>query len=194
MPESFARHGMTAWKRFWLDLGRSTGPRPRAARTRLSACCRRSWLSCPFTSGCPPYRRGLASYAPSAVAGTPRESFTVAPVVARLREGTNLVAASSSLHECATGSRNLIGISAGRGLEIHQNAYWCGLLAQRWYCGTSLLTRTRGVRLYSNAYWQIRDLKPDEGSGGFRTPIPIESVHRFRSFRTPRPEAHVALS
>ena len=24
-----------------------------------------------------------------------------------------------------------------------------------------------------------------DGAGGFRTPIPVESVHRFRSFRTP---------
>jgi len=32
-----------------------------------------------------------------------------------------------------------------------------------------------------------------EGAGGFRTPIPIDSVHPFRSFRTPRGGGRVAL-
>ena len=32
-----------------------------------------------------------------------------------------------------------------------------------------------------------------EDSGGFRTPIPIDSVHRFRSFRTPLGRGRVAL-
>lgn len=31
-------------------------------------------------------------------------------------------------------------------------------------------------------------------SGGFRTPVPIESVHPFRSFRTPREVVTLALA
>jgi len=72
----------------------------------------------------------------------------------------------------ATGEQesNLIGVSAGRGLEIHQNAYLV------WIAGAEVGLRniftdpdTWGG-LYSNAYWQIRDLKPD-------SPRPIELIN-----------------
>jgi len=42
----------------------------------------------------------------------------------------------------------------------------------------------------------VRPARPNghgEGAGGFRTPIPIDSVHPFRSFRTPRGGGRVAL-
>jgi len=59
------------------------------------------------------------------------------------------------------------------------------------FSSTEILGRMAMERMLAKL--SARRYRVGDGSGGFRTPVLIEFVHRFRGFRTPRREVRVAL-